>query len=142
MKFPCSAANIAIYLLFTFLWMALFINASQNDIIKMTDELDNTNFEFFFFEDDDVLVATRDQFLTHDDGVYPLKCGDHLQIIKHEHNRLINRYIKITAQFLHQNTTDNITFYYQPLQNHLEKKVYKIEDQNKSDCSDWSCSIL
>jgi len=112
------------YLIFTFLWMALFINASQNDILlEFIDELDNTDFELFFFEDDDVLVATRDQFLTHDDGVYPLKRGDHLQIIKHEHNRLINRYIKITAQFLNKDTTDNITFYYQPLQNHLEKKV-------------------
>jgi len=42
MKFLCSAANIAIYFSFTFLWMVLFINASQNDIIKMSDELENT----------------------------------------------------------------------------------------------------
>jgi len=41
MKFLCSAAKIAIYFSFTVLWMALFINASQNNIIKMTDEWGN-----------------------------------------------------------------------------------------------------
>jgi len=41
MKFRCSAAKITIYFSFIFLWMALFINASQKDLIQMTDELDN-----------------------------------------------------------------------------------------------------
>ena len=41
MKYCCSTATIAIYFLFTFLWMDLFIIASQDDMQYDTDLLDD-----------------------------------------------------------------------------------------------------
>jgi len=75
MKFSCSAATIAIYFLFTLLWMALFINASQEDNSKITDDLDNAMTQELLQKEIEIVRNNdADQDIT--------KYGDYIQAIK------------------------------------------------------------